>query len=62
MNYYGTLNYNIVNAISYVYFSCDFFVLLASNSLFRYYFASLIKCCRKTSLEPAKNRTRKTDI
>ena len=47
IQYFGTLGFDIVNSLSYVYSSCDFFVYLACNKLFRCYFISMISCLRR---------------
>ena len=48
INYFGRLEFNIVNFLTYVYSSCEFFIYFSCNKLFRTYFLSMIGCCRKS--------------
>jgi hypothetical protein len=59
INYFGTLEFSIVNFLTYVYSSCDFFIYLSCNKLFRQYFFYIISCGRKpiVSVREAQNQT-----
>ena len=44
INYFDTASFYILNAMSNVFFSCNFFIYFAFNKLFRHQFISLLKC------------------
>ena len=56
INYFGTLEFSIVNFLTYVYSSCDFFIYLSCNKLFRQYFFYIISCGRKPMARLGENR------
>lgn len=50
VNYFGTLEFSIVNFLTYVYSSFDFFIYFSCNKLFREYFMAIIRCRRKKEI------------
>lgn len=60
INYFGTFAFYVLNALTYVFSSCDFFVYLIFNKLFRKHFFSMISCCRKKEVTNQSANTTST--
>ena len=56
INYFNTLSFYILNALSNVFFSCDFFIYFSFNKLFKRRFISLLKCNGKDKKSTSKVR------
>ena len=57
INYFGTLSFTILNALSNVFSSCDLIIYLAFNKLFRRHFISMVSCFRKDKSASSKNKS-----
>ena len=57
INYFGTFSFYILNALTYVFSSCDFIIYFSFNKLFRKHFLSMISYFRKDKFNSSKIAT-----
>ena len=57
INYFNTLSFYILNALSNVFSSFDFIIYFAFNKLFRQHFISMVNCNRKNKSSSLNMRT-----